>query len=408
MIAVSTTIDADPILQRVLGQSIREQQGWDDEFYEMPLLTLALLYHKALGKASPLYHYIQILDSAPTQHFPFLWAKETLRETATEGIRRIARGIAKDIEEIYDTMVPLLRKEFPELFDSPTFSISNFYWAFAMVNSRHWHLPIPDYYSGIDIPNDDSQQPEQRMQQPEQEHHALSTSEDQMPPAAEPTEEWIEEHVMSSSFSDNSKSRLLKPHSFLAPIADLLNFGPPCTRGAYNLDTEAFELIATCDFEKGQELTYWYSSDCEDVVIANYGFTHPMVPACPSLEDYKEKSELWKQRSDEMQQELEAAYDDLERLQTEMKRLLERCNCSGVKHDKIGDRKQPSMDPTKAKKPAPGRHSHQATSPPQQQEEEQHQQQQQQQHVRGHHHTSDHERGSVRRQWTHQKSDLGL
>ena len=58
-------------------------------------------------------------------------------------------------------------------------------------------------------------------------------------------------------------------HSFMSPLADMLNFGPACAKGRYNTELKAFEVIATCKFLQGEEVTFWYSDDCENVMIAN-------------------------------------------------------------------------------------------------------------------------------------------
>eukprot|EP00535_Pseudo-nitzschia_heimii_P013482 CAMPEP_0197196666 /NCGR_PEP_ID=MMETSP1423-20130617/32475_1 /TAXON_ID=476441 /ORGANISM="Pseudo-nitzschia heimii, Strain UNC1101" /LENGTH=981 /DNA_ID=CAMNT_0042650477 /DNA_START=270 /DNA_END=3217 /DNA_ORIENTATION=- len=135
-------------------------------------------------------------------------------------------------------------------------------------------------------------------------------------------------------------------NSFLAPLADLLNFGPPCTRGLYNHVTMAFEIVATCEFREGQEITFWYTDACEDVFMANYGFTMPMmVQKCEddgigSGNTNRESgggdsSAAWQQRQQERQQqyledELHLAYQELDRLDRRLEfmlNVLDDCHC---------------------------------------------------------------------------------
>lgn len=366
MITVTTTIDGDPILNKVMGPAVRSQHDWEDEFYELALLTVAILYHRNLKKASPLYHYITILETSPTDNIPFLWTKTRLQQEAPEGVRRHARGIYKDIQEAYDAVVLVLKREYPDLFETETYSLHNFMWAFALVNSRHWHLPIPGQRKGPkDLEN----------------RAPLSTEGvgDQLPPASLPTDEWMAKR------GDVGSVVPVEAHSFLAPVADLLNFGPPCTRGSYNSKTQAFELVATCFFLKGQEVTYWYSDDCDDIVIANYGFTHPMVPACPTTEELRQEVELWKRRANNFETEIELAYVDLEVLERELAHAhdaLASCNC-----DDSFQGQHKGTGKSRKGKTAIDKHDH----------------------IRGSNQPPDYERHGIRRKaWNHQKSDMGL
>lgn len=367
MITLSTTIDGDPILNKVMGHAVRSRHDWEDEFYELALLTVAILYHRNLKKASPLYHYITILETSPTDNIPFLWTKTRLQQEAPDGVRRHARGIRKDIQEAYDSVVPVLKREYPDLFETETYSLSNFMWAFALVNSRHWHLPIPGLRKA-------AKGLENRAPV------SLDGVGDQLPPASLPTDEWMAKR------GDVGNVPPVKAHSFLAPVADLLNFGPPCTRGSYNSKTQAFELVATCSFLKGQEVTYWYSDDCDDVVIANYGFTHPMVPACPTAEELRQEVELWKRRSNNFETEIELAYGDLEVLERELAHAhdaLASCNCD----DSFQGQHHKGSSKSRQGLPAIDKHDH----------------------IRGSNQPPDYERHGIRRKaWNHQKSDMGL
>jgi len=327
LLTIPTTIDHDPVLSGLLGSSQRAKFGWQDAFFETPLLTIAILYHKHLGKQSPLHNYIQLLESnSPQDSMPLLWNRKQLKRETTSGVRKIVRGIQSDVKEMYETVMVPLREEHSAIFASDDYSFENFQWAFAMVNSRHWYLPIPDLS-------------EQHTRAEETENVGYN---EQVLPASQPTEEWVREQgeqetddvVEKQDIRGAAASTVSRDsHSFMAPVADLLNFGPPCTRGKYNEEKKAFELIATCPFLAGQEVTFWYSDDCEDVIIANYGFTHPMVPRCPSADDWRQKSDLWKRRAEALEIQLEESFKELGRMDVELedvRLLLRKCDCDGA------------------------------------------------------------------------------
>ena len=318
LLTIPTTIDHDPVLSGLLGPTERIRFGWEDAYFETPLLTIAILYHKHLGKQSPLHNYIQLLESnSPQDSMPLLWNTQRLKREVTSGVRKIIRGIQSDVKEMYDTVMVPLKEEHSVIFDNDDYSLEKFLWAFGMVNSRHWYLPIPDL----------SEKPTVKTE--ESEYGGYNA---QVLPASQPTEEWVREQ--GEQEADNNVERGVAAssdsHSFMAPVADLLNFGPPCTRGSYNNEKKTFELVATCPFLAGQEVTFWYSDDCEDVIIANYGFTHPMVPRCPSADDWRQKSELWKQRALALEEQVEESYNELGRMDVELEELrliLRKCDC---------------------------------------------------------------------------------
>jgi hypothetical protein len=103
---------------------------------------------------------------------PHLRDPKTLRLPTTVGVRKVAKGIQKDVAELYESIVQVLVDEHADLFGDPQnrhhhhqggeddedqdedddeqfdeeeedkewmYSLERFHWA----NSRHWHLPIP-------------------------------------------------------------------------------------------------------------------------------------------------------------------------------------------------------------------------------------------------------------------------
>ena len=188
-----TFIDRDPVLGPVLGPEARRARGWDgyggtDGYdddddpaatatdYEIPLLVLLVLHHRSLGSRSPLRGYVDVLRSAPAHEImPSLWDDARLRSDASEGVRREATGVRSDARDMYDAVVKELIRDHPDVFGPPTsaptpppattegtgsapplprsepgssrewaYSFENFRWAFAMVSSRHFLLPISD------------------------------------------------------------------------------------------------------------------------------------------------------------------------------------------------------------------------------------------------------------------------
>ncbi|EED89074.1 predicted protein [Thalassiosira pseudonana CCMP1335] len=357
LLSVPTTIDHDPVLSRILGPEARQKYGWVDTLeYEVPLLVIAILYHRSLGKDSPLSHYIDLLKSTSTYAFPFLWSEKDLQLRTHEigvEVRDLARGIRQDVFEMYDGVMGTLARERPEMFRPPDgysanndqdseewmYSYDNFRWAFAMVISRCHYLPIRDLDD-----DDDAVAVDKTKDEPVAEAKPAENEYADVPPANMPTDNWVEEAkneergVTEEATDDKIMAvdddtvSLMGPtkHSFLAPLADLINFGPPCLSGGYNPEEHAFELIATCPFQVGQEITFYYSPACSDVIVANYGFLHPLVPPCASLEDWKGKSKSWEAKATLREEELYDVYRRMDLLHDELNELQSRllnCDC---------------------------------------------------------------------------------
>ncbi|KAL3788589.1 hypothetical protein HJC23_005248 [Cyclotella cryptica] len=362
LLSVPTTIDHDPVLSRILGPTARKQYGWTNTLeYEVPLLVVALLYHRSLGKDSPLWRYIDLLLGTSTDSFPFLWSDHELRQRSGEiglGVRDLARGIRQDLYEMYDGVMGTLVKAHYDLFGPPAgyteenndegtewhFSCDNFQWAFAMVISRHHFLPISDFDENQRVNTIVQTNKYPTVGGPDSSpvmHETLTTVSD-IPPANQPTDSWVEEAINEERVSENTfepvfsadddGSSTIRPvkHSFMAPLADLINFGPPCLTGSYNSNEHAFELIATCPFETGQEVTFWYSSDCSDVMVANYGFLHPLVPPCTSFEDWKDRAEIFEEKARICEDEMWDLYRRMDLLKEELNDMnsqLVGCGC---------------------------------------------------------------------------------
>lgn len=317
LLSVSTTIDQDPILSSVMGPSARRANGWepnndvfpDQAFLEIPLLAIALLHHESLGSSSVLYPYIQLLETTSLERMPYLWNSSNVDNDLPDGIRTVAKGISDEVRELYELTVRKLMEYHPKIFGEPEkgewfYSFENFKRAFALVNSRHWQLPIPDL---------------ERTRPP--------SSVDEGPPASTPTESWVEER---SESDDSPSEKRNVPHSFLAPVADLINFGPPCTRSRYNAEDHVFELISSCQYKKGQEVTFYYGDECEDVMVGLYGFTHPDILPCPTTEEYRQQVEDWRLRVEELEKKLKETFEHLDRAEEDLKKLndiLDECNC---------------------------------------------------------------------------------
>lgn len=124
-----------------------------------------------------------------------------------------------------------------------------------------------------------------------------------------------------------------------------------------------------------------------DVVIANYGFTHPMVPSCPSAVELQQDIDFWKRRALNLETEIGHAYDDIDELEREMERavsLLTSCNCDGFKRPRAASKSRKGSGDTTHD----DAHDHIRGS--------------------GERRPTDHERNGIRRKgWNHQKSTIG-
>lgn len=414
LLTLPTTIDHDPVLSQIMGPTARLEHGWtlsktktnhralqdnnDDiivmSYYETALLTVAILYHVQLNTLSPQWFYMDILLQTNLTSIPFynrtlLSSSEYHHHYYSYEVQYITHQIQKDIQDMYqNVMVPLI-EEHAHIFGKPIppqdkddeghsnnihdteqewmYSYEKFEWAFAIVHSRHWHLPLQDL---DDMMNGFTWNKEKSV--PLNGNGSTTTSSTtstttssstttgmntdsiQQMPASMPTEEYISlqelqqqreeeettkmqhvgEYIQKASSSQSSSmismdEQTITKHSFMAPLADMMNFGPPCTRGQYNTTTKAFEVIATCDFVQGQEITFWYSDACDDVMMANYGFIHPLLPKCPTVHDWKKKSDMWKKYAEELERLIGDVYQDLNEAIDDLKK----CDCSNENVD---------------------------------------------------------------------------
>lgn len=354
LFSVATTIDKDPVLGPVMGPEARRKHGWQLDAHvssdnshglislgdteneepsptllEIPLLAVALLHHRRLGASSPLAPYLRILTSASVESMPYLWNATRLK-TLSEGIRTVARGVKREMKFMYERVVRVLITDYPHLFANEAFDFVSFQWAFAVVNSRHWQLPVADMQA---VQGSSTHAAEQAQLQP---GRLAEDATDQLPPADTPTDAWVA-HQQLQEQADNPGTGGGSggpAHSFLAPFADLLNFGPPCTRGNYNPNSHTFEIVASCAFRQGQEVTFWYSDECDHVMVGLYGFMHPMVPPCPSAEDHRRNAEEWRSRAEDLEHLLWETNQELDRFDAEtavLEKHLKDCGCHSYK-----------------------------------------------------------------------------
>jgi hypothetical protein len=82
-------------------------------------------------------------------------------------------------------------------------------------------------------------------------------------------------------------------------------------------------------------------------MVGVYGFMHPLVPACPSAEDYRQKSDEYKRRAEKFEERLLQAYEDLDHAEEELRTLYEiLSDCDCCHHEKPKQRAMLSDDST--------------------------------------------------------------
>ena len=184
---------------------------------------------------------------------PYLWSDERLKREFGDSheVKKLVRVIKGDIREMYDDIMEVLIEDHADIFapamgdggevdvdgngdgdeDSEgwMFSFERFEWAFAMVNSRHWHLPLQDL--------DDALMQLKRIKEdpdPAEERLAASSVDavdaTNTMPANQPTDEYvsqhdeaikrehIEEYVVPTAEPLSESISAVSKHSFMAPL----------------------------------------------------------------------------------------------------------------------------------------------------------------------------------------------
>ena len=76
-----------------------------------------------------------------------------------------------------------------------------------------------------------------------------------------------------------------------------------------------------------------FAHDTKIQVVAAYGFMHPIIPPCPSAEEYRRRSEDWQRRAERLEGRLNVLYGALEQAEMDLEHLYEYLrSCDGCRN----------------------------------------------------------------------------
>ena len=316
--------------------------GWD----EKQVLALYMLYHKTLDSRSDIKAYVDLYFSADLSTTLTTMDEETLDDKYPRErygrLRRLVDEVNYDIERKYKHLVPRLAELYPEVFgrgikkkkdkdkdkdkddnnkdggeqseaaqEEWAYSYEQYREAYVILLSRYWSLELKDADEDQDQDTTSSRRVELERDDDDDERRDCETQQDGSKSCAEATDgdesdaaaaaavsssssddaassssavSAITSSAPSSSSSSSSSSPVSHYHDFLAPFADLLNFGPPSTYATYDALSRRFEIRATRAHEEGEEVTFYYTSECEEHFLVFYGFGDGNVPKCEEEE----------------------------------------------------------------------------------------------------------------------------
>eukprot|EP01006_Ploeotia_vitrea_P028868 TRINITY_DN61505_c0_g1_i1.p2 TRINITY_DN61505_c0_g1~~TRINITY_DN61505_c0_g1_i1.p2 ORF type:complete len:308 (-),score=33.74 TRINITY_DN61505_c0_g1_i1:1543-2466(-) len=191
---------------------------WTDDM----MLTVWFMY-EILQHNSPWEPYLNLVQQSPVESMAIYWDDEVLGHYSSNLIQITHQRLAR-ISNQYAALFPYLSTTYSDIFggeNAQYFTWAQFKWAWALISSRYWYLPI----------------------------HG--------------------EH-----------------HKFMVPMADLINFGDAYSTAEIDEKNDSFKIVAQQDFNKGDQIFFWYTDDCQDWIWVEYGFSHPSIAKC---EEYQPK-----------------------------------------------------------------------------------------------------------------------
>ena len=103
-------------------------------------LTIALMYERSLGQASPWAGYLQ---SLPEKEFlPMFWSPSLRNELIGTNLGDILEQDIAFLQEDYETHVVSLLKEHPDIFDQAKMTLDDFLAATSLVTSRAFQVDM--------------------------------------------------------------------------------------------------------------------------------------------------------------------------------------------------------------------------------------------------------------------------
>lgn len=272
-LVTARTVEKDDVLREAIGRKAAREMGWKDE---KQIITMYLLYHKGLGESSPIKPFIDYFFAADTSAFPTLWSPEEVAVLYADEhpeFHRLLASVLSSIDSRYEAVVPHLAERHPTLFGRDVvgpdgewpYGFEKWRVAYVLVLSRYWTLELIDA--------------DPTAEEAVESNVCVDGEEDCefRPPISEDS---VFDEDGDDEYMNFERAPQAHEHDFVAPFADLLNFGIPCTLAEYNEADRRFEIYATCPFEKGDEVTFYYTNECRDHFIILYGFTHLLVDPC--------------------------------------------------------------------------------------------------------------------------------